>query len=55
MTLGEHASARDAEYMRLALELGRRGLGRTRPNPPVGAVVGAPWGGAGEAWAAGGG
>jgi len=25
--------------MRLALELGRRGLGRTRPNPPVGAVV----------------
>jgi diaminohydroxyphosphoribosylaminopyrimidine deaminase/5-amino-6-(5-phosphoribosylamino)uracil reductase len=38
MTL-EHASARDAEYMRLALELGRRGLGRTRPNPPVGAVV----------------
>ncbi|MBM4245118.1 MAG: bifunctional diaminohydroxyphosphoribosylaminopyrimidine deaminase/5-amino-6-(5-phosphoribosylamino)uracil reductase RibD [Deltaproteobacteria bacterium] len=39
MTLGEHGSPRDAEYMRLALELGRRGLGRTRPNPPVGAVV----------------
>jgi diaminohydroxyphosphoribosylaminopyrimidine deaminase/5-amino-6-(5-phosphoribosylamino)uracil reductase len=33
------ASAQDADYMRLALELGRRGLGRTRPNPPVGAVV----------------
>lgn len=29
----------DAGYMRLALELARRGLGRTRPNPPVGAVV----------------
>lgn len=25
--------------MRLALRLGRRGLGQTRPNPPVGAVV----------------
>src|SRR2546428_14044516 len=25
--------------MRLALRLGRRGLGRTSPNPPVGAVV----------------
>jgi diaminohydroxyphosphoribosylaminopyrimidine deaminase / 5-amino-6-(5-phosphoribosylamino)uracil reductase len=25
--------------MRLALQLGRRGLGRTSPNPPVGAVV----------------
>ena len=29
----------DAHYMRLALRLGRRGLGRTSPNPPVGAVV----------------
>jgi len=29
----------DAYYMRLALRLGRRGLGRTSPNPPVGAVV----------------
>ena len=29
----------DAERMRLALGLGRRGLGRTSPNPPVGAVV----------------
>jgi diaminohydroxyphosphoribosylaminopyrimidine deaminase/5-amino-6-(5-phosphoribosylamino)uracil reductase len=35
----DHATAEDAEYMRLALALGRRGLGRTRPNPPVGAVV----------------
>jgi diaminohydroxyphosphoribosylaminopyrimidine deaminase / 5-amino-6-(5-phosphoribosylamino)uracil reductase len=32
--------ARDDRYfMRLALRLGRRGLGRTSPNPPVGAVV----------------
>ena len=30
---------RDAEYMRQALALARRGLGRTSPNPPVGAVV----------------
>jgi diaminohydroxyphosphoribosylaminopyrimidine deaminase/5-amino-6-(5-phosphoribosylamino)uracil reductase len=29
----------DAHYMRLALRLGRRGLGRTSPNPPVGGVV----------------
>jgi len=29
----------DAAFMRAALELGRRGLGRTSPNPPVGAVV----------------
>lgn len=29
----------DKAYMRLALQLGRRGLGRTSPNPPVGAVV----------------
>lgn len=29
----------DARFMRLALRLGRRGLGRTSPNPPVGAVV----------------
>jgi diaminohydroxyphosphoribosylaminopyrimidine deaminase/5-amino-6-(5-phosphoribosylamino)uracil reductase len=29
----------DGYYMRLALRLGRRGLGRTSPNPPVGAVV----------------
>ena len=29
----------DARYMRLAWRQGRRGLGRTSPNPPVGAVV----------------
>jgi diaminohydroxyphosphoribosylaminopyrimidine deaminase/5-amino-6-(5-phosphoribosylamino)uracil reductase len=36
---GGHWSAHDVEHMRLALALARRGLGRTRPNPPVGAVV----------------
>jgi diaminohydroxyphosphoribosylaminopyrimidine deaminase/5-amino-6-(5-phosphoribosylamino)uracil reductase len=29
----------DTSFMRLALRLGRRGLGRTSPNPAVGAVV----------------
>lgn len=29
----------DTRYMRLALRLARRGVGRTSPNPPVGAVV----------------
>jgi diaminohydroxyphosphoribosylaminopyrimidine deaminase/5-amino-6-(5-phosphoribosylamino)uracil reductase len=29
----------DARFMRMALRRGRRGLGRTSPNPPVGAVV----------------
>jgi len=29
----------DVSFMRLALRLGRRGLGRTSPNPAVGAVV----------------
>jgi diaminohydroxyphosphoribosylaminopyrimidine deaminase/5-amino-6-(5-phosphoribosylamino)uracil reductase len=29
----------DAYFMRLALRLGRRGVGRTSPNPPVGAVL----------------
>src|SRR5712692_6630625 len=32
-------SAEDARFMALALALGRRGLGRTWPNPAVGAVV----------------
>jgi diaminohydroxyphosphoribosylaminopyrimidine deaminase/5-amino-6-(5-phosphoribosylamino)uracil reductase len=31
--------ALDQRYMRLALALGRRGLGRTWPNPAVGAVI----------------
>jgi diaminohydroxyphosphoribosylaminopyrimidine deaminase/5-amino-6-(5-phosphoribosylamino)uracil reductase len=33
------ARARDRRFMQLALALGRRGLGRTAPNPAVGAVV----------------
>ena len=32
-------TAPDATYMRQALELARRGLGRTSPNPAVGALV----------------
>src|SRR5689334_13059600 len=30
---------RDAAFMRQAVRLARKGLGRTSPNPPVGAVV----------------
>ena len=33
------AGAADQRFMQLALALGRRGLGRTWPNPAVGAVV----------------
>ena len=33
------AAPDDARFMALALALGRRGLGRTWPNPAVGAVV----------------
>lgn len=33
------ATADDERYMRLALALGRRGLGNTWPNPAVGAVI----------------
>src|SRR5215813_3072214 len=33
------APAEDARFMALALALGRRGLGRTWPNPSVGAVI----------------
>ena len=36
MAAGERA---DAEFMQRALELAARGLGRTSPNPAVGAVV----------------
>ncbi len=39
MRLQEPAAAQDLRFMSLALSLGRRGLGRTRPNPAVGAVV----------------
>lgn len=35
----EDAKADDLRYMQLALTLGRRGQGRTWPNPAVGAVV----------------
>jgi diaminohydroxyphosphoribosylaminopyrimidine deaminase / 5-amino-6-(5-phosphoribosylamino)uracil reductase len=31
--------SQDRRYMALALSLGRRGLGRTWPNPAVGAVI----------------
>ncbi|MDB5628219.1 MAG: ribD, partial [Tardiphaga sp.] len=33
------AKAVDRRFMQLALTLGRRGLGRTAPNPAVGAVI----------------
>ncbi|MBA2398079.1 MAG: bifunctional diaminohydroxyphosphoribosylaminopyrimidine deaminase/5-amino-6-(5-phosphoribosylamino)uracil reductase RibD [Bradyrhizobium sp.] len=33
------SKAADARFMQLALTLGRRGLGRTWPNPAVGAVI----------------
>jgi len=33
------SAATDARFMALALSLGRRGLGRTWPNPAVGAVI----------------
>src|SRR5687767_12683692 len=32
-------AADDERFMRLALELGRRGLGNTWPNPAVGTVI----------------
>src|ERR1700756_3896816 len=35
----ETAKAADLRFMQLALALGRRGLGRTWPNPAVGAVI----------------
>ncbi|MCC8965624.1 bifunctional diaminohydroxyphosphoribosylaminopyrimidine deaminase/5-amino-6-(5-phosphoribosylamino)uracil reductase RibD [Bradyrhizobium sp. Pear76] len=35
----ETAKAADQRFMQLALALGRRGLGRTWPNPAVGAVI----------------
>ena len=33
------AQSDDVRFMALALALGRRGLGRTWPNPAVGAVI----------------
>ena len=38
-TDAEAPASADARYMALALTLGRRGLGRTWPNPAVGAVI----------------
>src|SRR6187551_911286 len=35
----KEAKAADQRFMQLALSLGRRGLGRTWPNPAVGAVL----------------
>ncbi|MCA3579571.1 MAG: bifunctional diaminohydroxyphosphoribosylaminopyrimidine deaminase/5-amino-6-(5-phosphoribosylamino)uracil reductase RibD, partial [Bradyrhizobium sp.] len=35
----KEAKAADLRFMQLALALGRRGLGRTWPNPAVGAVI----------------
>jgi diaminohydroxyphosphoribosylaminopyrimidine deaminase/5-amino-6-(5-phosphoribosylamino)uracil reductase len=40
----------DARFMALALALGRRGLGRTRPNPAVGAVIVKDGGIVGRGW-----
>jgi diaminohydroxyphosphoribosylaminopyrimidine deaminase / 5-amino-6-(5-phosphoribosylamino)uracil reductase len=37
--LSKETKAADQRFMQLALTLGRRGLGRTWPNPAVGAVV----------------
>ena len=39
MSVAAKLQADDARFMALALSLGRRGLGRTWPNPAVGAVV----------------
>ncbi|WP_036302253.1 bifunctional diaminohydroxyphosphoribosylaminopyrimidine deaminase/5-amino-6-(5-phosphoribosylamino)uracil reductase RibD [Methylobacterium sp. 77] len=39
MTASDTGGAADRRYMRLALALGRRNLGRTWPNPSVGAVM----------------
>ena len=40
----------DAGYMARAAELGARGMGHTRPNPAVGAVIVCGGGIAGEGW-----
>lgn len=34
-----YASSRDKKFMRLALELAKKGIGTTSPNPAVGAVI----------------
>ena len=40
----------ESDFMRRALELARRGLGHTRPNPPVGAVIACNGRIVGEGW-----
>src|SRR6185312_7169340 len=45
----------DGRFMRLALALGRRGLGRTWPNPAVGAVIVKDGGVIGRGWTQAGG
>ncbi|MFP6663815.1 MAG: bifunctional diaminohydroxyphosphoribosylaminopyrimidine deaminase/5-amino-6-(5-phosphoribosylamino)uracil reductase RibD [Deltaproteobacteria bacterium] len=39
MASGNRQKERDLRFLGRALELARRGLGRTSPNPPVGAVI----------------
>ena len=39
MSAGDEGREEDRRFMALALALGRRGLGRTWPNPAVGAVI----------------
>jgi diaminohydroxyphosphoribosylaminopyrimidine deaminase/5-amino-6-(5-phosphoribosylamino)uracil reductase len=39
LTMKNNALMSDEQYMRLALRLARRGLGKTSPNPMVGAVI----------------
>src|SRR4051795_10029787 len=38
LMIASHNADEDARFMAVALTLGRRGLGRTWPNPTVGAV-----------------
>lgn len=39
MSTGKEQEERDEQWMMRALELARKGLGATSPNPPVGAVI----------------
>ena len=39
VSVSDSSSPRDAEYMRRAIELARKGWGQTAPNPMVGAVL----------------
>ena len=55
MTRTADAVADDRRFMALALSLGRRGLGRTWPNPAVGAVIVKDGGIVGRGWTQAGG